>query len=111
MAEVSALLAEYSLSLEDREAVVDMLKFKGLPQLGYGIPSDTKGALTREYKKRMSAAKVKAADMLPQVKGEGKRKKVSKRTAAMMEPSDMGDMDVPTAANGEELHCGLSDYY
>ena len=83
MAEVGALLAEYSLSLEDREAALDMLKFKGLPQLGDGIPSDSKGALTREYKKRMSAAKVKAADLVPQVSAGGKRKKVSKRSAAL----------------------------
>lgn len=102
VAEVGALMAEYSLSLEDREAALDMLNFKGLPQLSDGIPSDSKGALTREYKKRMSAAKVKAADLVPQVNAGGKRKKVSKRSAALLEPSGMEDMDVPTAGNNGE---------
>lgn len=68
-----------------------------------------KGQLTRDFKKLNH--KVKSADLLPEIGGRGPaKKKLTKRVAAIIEPTSMADADVPVAVDGDfKLICSPTE--
>ncbi|KAL6966691.1 replication factor C subunit 1 [Sarracenia purpurea var. burkii] len=84
---VVEFMDNYSISLDDFDAVVEISKFKGHPNPLDGIQPAVKAALTKTYNKGSNSRVIRTADLisLPGIKRAPK-----KRVAAMLEPIDDG---------------------
>lgn len=109
-------MEEYSLTQEDVESVLDLLKFQGQPDPMAGVQPAVKAALTKAYKQRESDRRVRSSDLLPVFTQSGQKKLPKKRTRLQITPTpldkdELGEEDEELAdsdmeddeSNGDEL--------
>eukprot|EP00249_Psilotum_nudum_P023458 c28881_g2_i1 orf=668-3328(-) len=72
--DVVDFMEEYSLSQEDFDAILDLVRFQGYPGLLEGVQPSVKTALTKAYKQREHEWRIKSADLLPALPFAGQKK-------------------------------------
>lgn len=96
---VVEVMNAYSLTQEDFDTIVELSKFQTNPNPLEGIQPAVKAALTKLYKEASKSRVVRAADL---VTFPGLKKAPKKRIAAILEPVDAVDSNLPEE-NGDAL--------
>lgn len=100
-------MEEYSLTQEDLDSVLDLLKFQGQPDLMVGVQPAVKAALTKAYKQRENERRVRSSDLLPVFTLSGQKKLPKKRTRLQISPPEL-EVD-ELAEDDEELEDSEDD--
>lgn len=85
-------MEEYSLTQEDVDSILDLLKFQGQPDFMGGVQPAVKAALTKSYKQRESDRRVRSSDLLPMFSPSGQTKPPKKRARLQILPPEL-DVD------------------
>ncbi|KAH7306219.1 hypothetical protein KP509_22G002100 [Ceratopteris richardii] len=87
-------MEDYSLTQEDVDSTLDLLKFQGQPDPMMGVQPAVKAALTKAYKQREGDRRVRSSDLLPVFNHGVLKKTPKKRGRLQISPIELGEEEL-----------------